>query len=169
MIKAVLGWMLCLCFVVSGCATVTDMEDGGATLSRSVPVPGPVSSGAQPLPVAKEFDAVKKRLTNSHLLYKGMTYQDAVSIMGNELKIGYQEQANMPGAFEPMVVKSPHREELLEADGRTILVLVYYNEIRKSDGLMAQEELFPVVFENDVLIGKGWDYYYDLKKTLGVQ
>ncbi|MBI3617053.1 MAG: DUF3192 domain-containing protein [Candidatus Omnitrophica bacterium] len=41
-------------------------------------------------------------------------------------------------------------------------VLYYFSHIQRADGIISSDELTPLVFEKDILIGKGWDFFIDL-------
>ena len=63
-------------------------------------------------------------------------------------------------------VKNPYREEILEGDGTTYRVAYYFTHIKKSDGIVADDELTPLIFQEGVLVGKGQGFLIDLKDRL---
>lgn len=52
----------------------------------------------------------------------------------------------------------PYRTETLAGTKGTLLVYFYYTDRKAADGAITDDELTPVVFDNDRLIGWGWSF-----------
>ena len=105
-------------------------------------------------------------LTNIEKVQLGMTYSEVAGIMGDAINIGYKTSAALEGAYEEVLVKNPYYEEVLEGSTTQYRIVSYFTHIRKSDGIVTDDELTPLVFEEDRLIGKGRNFLFELKDKL---
>jgi hypothetical protein len=56
-------------------------------------------------------------------------------------------------------VNNPYRVETpLDKDGRLLEVLFYHTDVRKKDKLISDDELTPIVLQDNKLIGWGWAF-----------
>ncbi len=108
----------------------------------------------------------RRNLTNISHVYEGMTYLEVLSIMGDKINIGYRQDKSTLNVLEPITLKSPYRMEMLRAEDKVYNVIYYYTRIQKSDGIVSEDELTPLVFEGERLIGKGRDYLFQLKNKI---
>ncbi|MCA9398268.1 MAG: DUF3192 domain-containing protein [Candidatus Omnitrophica bacterium] len=110
-----------------------------------------------------ESAGVKKNLTNVRQLTQGMIRQGVEEIMGEYTAIGFKANDEVPGTYETITLKNPYREEVLAVGDKQYEVIYYLSSIQLADGLVADDELTPVVFENGQMIGKGQDFLFKLK------
>ena len=81
----------------------------------------------------------------------GMSLEDVHKIMGTELVIGYaQEGPN----YKPMTIANPYKTQSCKEANCTIEY--YVDAIRQPDGVVSDNELLPLVFKDNKLIGRGW-------------
>ena len=85
----------------------------------------------------------------------GMTHAEVERLVEQDVKIGYQKNAQ--DQWGVVTLKNPYRGETFDKDGKQYIVEYYLAQIKKADGMIADDELMPLVFENRVLKGKGWD------------
>jgi hypothetical protein len=130
--------LLFLCVILSGCATV---ENGG------------------------EGNTSKVELTKIKQVELGMSLSDVKSIMGDRIIVGYKLD-NQKNIVEPTTLNCPYRTDSFEKGGKKYTVLYYFTNIRKADGIVADDELTALIFENDKLIGKGNDVLFRLRSGL---
>jgi hypothetical protein len=102
-------------------------------------------------------------LTDIHKLKMGMKIQEVKAIMQAGVKIGYEKTGSDKQDFRRISLKNPYRIEEMKKQNRQYKVYYYFTHIVKSDGIISDEELTPIVFEYDTLIGKGWNYLFRLK------
>ena len=103
------------------------------------------------------------RTTNRENLIKlniGMMKQKVMEIMGTERKITYQF-AGILTPFTAHAINNPYRSEVLQGKDKTFEVLYYYTDIKKRDGAITDDELLPIVFDENKLIGWGWSFLQD--------
>jgi len=110
-------------------------------------------------------DPNKNILTNIDRVYAGMTQKEVVDIMGDRTVIGYEKMGAHSEA-DPVFLKSPYRTEILKDQDKSYEVMYYFTHIKKADGIISEEELTPLVLEDNKLIGKGQDFLFKLKNTL---
>jgi hypothetical protein len=85
----------------------------------------------------------------------GMSKEEVIKLMGEkrvQAKEGYLDKYY--GRYEPGAT-NPYRREILQGKDKVFEVLYYYTDIKKLDGAIADEELTPLVFDNEKLIGWG--------------
>ncbi|MBN1405150.1 MAG: DUF3192 domain-containing protein [Candidatus Omnitrophica bacterium] len=84
-------------------------------------------------------------------LTPGMTKDKVLNMMGTKEIIVCNSWGDTIG-----VVKNPFKTELLKTNNKTYEILYYYTDIIHSDADISEDELTPIVFENNKLIGFGW-------------
>ena len=124
--------------LLAGCVTVSE-----ETVS-------PVSTGTFPqeLKVVSQMRSVKA----------GMLKSEVRSLLDESITIGYQQT---PGnqSYAPITLNNPYRVEISKEGDRVFGTYYYFTGIKQADGKITDDELVPVVFENDKLVGKGWSFF----------
>lgn len=133
--KNIILFYVLLC---AGCMSVSPKED----LS---------TQRGQPLATAGRVDQIKD----------GMTYQEICALMGEGVIVGYEVNDNNFG--DSIDIKNPYREEAINVKGKVYQVAYFLTRINNADGLIADDELTPVVFEDNHVVGKGSDFLFKLK------
>ena len=123
-----------------------------------------VLSSAQSLLAANEIKQLPKILLDTDEIYVGMSAQEILDIWAKPILIGYERQGKE--AFKPILVKNPYRMEVLKNHGLDYEVMYFLVSIEKSDGIVSEEELVPLIFKQKKLIAKGRDFLIRLKKEL---
>lgn len=60
------------------------------------------------------------------------------------------------------IINNPYRNETLKGkDGDIYDIFFYYTDIKAQDGAITDDELTPIVFKDDKLIGWGWSFMQD--------
>lgn len=78
----------------------------------------------------------------------GMTREQVSQVMLDDLQV-----LQMTGK-----ARNPYALEFLKGfDGNTLEVMYYYVMMEKGDNIVTEEELVPVILENGIIIGWGWD------------
>jgi len=93
-------------------------------------------------------------------LQEGQTVDQVHQIMGQELVIGYSEQT--PG-YKPLTIPNPYKSEAIQ--GTNIVIEYYVEAIRQPDGIINDNELMPLVFKDNKLIGRGWPLANSLRPS----
>lgn len=103
------------------------------------------------------------RLTRINSVRVGMTSREVAATMGEKTTIGYERPDPASNAHHPVTVSNPYHKEFLRGADKTYDMFYYFSRIQKADGIISSDELTPLVFEKDILIGKGWDFLNKFK------
>lgn len=139
--------LIVCCFFAAGCTVQTLSEP---------PVLGGKESG-----LSRPME--DSRLTRIGGVRVGMTSREVAAMMGEKTIIGYERQDAAANAYHPVTVNNPYHKEFLRSADKTRDVFYYFTHVQRADGIISTDELTPLVFENDILIGKGWDFVNKLK------
>ncbi|MBF0571222.1 MAG: hypothetical protein HQL12_05060 [Candidatus Omnitrophica bacterium] len=89
---------------------------------------------------------------------EGMTIDQVHTIMGTALVIGYSFQSP---DYKPLTIPNPYKSEAIRDTG--YFIEYYIEAIRQPDGIVSDNELMPLIFQNGKLIGRGWDLVHSLR------
>ncbi|MCB9719636.1 MAG: DUF3192 domain-containing protein [Candidatus Omnitrophica bacterium] len=134
--------------LLAGCAT---MEPGQVSLDQP-----PRAMAARP---------ERKPLTPIDQIRNGMSYDEVMALMGREVKIGFSESDSSAQSVGTVAMRNPYRIEMMNAGDTPHLVVYFLTSINKSDGEVTDDELTPVIFKDNVMIGRGWDYIDTLQSN----
>lgn len=97
-----------------------------------------------------------KNLTKVQYVEKGMSKEDVKNIMGSQVVIGYEITDVKAGTTKPLTMPNPYRSETLKDGDRVLDVEFYFTHIRQPDGIVSDDELTPLIFDNNKLTAQGW-------------
>jgi hypothetical protein len=123
------AWIILLSLILTGCA--------------STPVYNPMQVSSQ-----QEITLNESGLKS---VQDGMSMDQVHEMMGQALVIGYAFQS--PG-YKPLTIPNPYKSETIKDTG--YVIEYYIDVIRQPDGIVSENELMPLIFKNDKLIGRGW-------------
>ncbi len=104
---------------------------------------------------------------------EGMGIDEVHQVMGQEIIIGYTSSmikentpqlapdkaaANSADAYKPLTITNPYKSEELKIPQGTYLVEYYVARVHQPDGIIKDNELMPLVFKDEKLIGRGWPF-----------
>jgi hypothetical protein len=75
------------------------------------------------------------------------------------LKIMGDKTVDCVAGSEEKPIDNPYKRELIKSGERQFEILYYYTHVKKKDRKITDDELTPLVFENEKLIGWGWDFF----------
>jgi hypothetical protein len=133
--------MLGMCLILSGCALSLEGSPSAET------------SRQQEL---SRMTGMSRKFLSIRQVYEGMTRQEAASVLSQQVVIGYELSDEKDQQYKPIVLQNPYRTETLIKKGKEFLVDYYLVGIQEPDGKVADDELVPLVFFKDKLIGTGW-------------
>lgn len=105
-----------------------------------------------------------KSLTRIQQVREGLSKEEVRGILGDEVVVGYEITDVKEGRTKALTVKNPQRTETVRRGDETYEVLFYFTHIRQADGVITDDELTPLVFHRDRLIGKGWRFLKKIRK-----
>ncbi len=131
------AFVLGCCFLVAGCA--------GAPVA-------PVAVVASPEFMHRQF------ITTSQLQI-GLTRAEVAGILGKQVVVGYALADDATEQYKPITVGNPQRSQTLTKNNKTFTIDYYLVGIKIADDKISDDELLPLVFEQDRLVGIGWDFF----------
>lgn len=64
-----------------------------------------------------------------------------------------------------LVISNPYSRDLKRGkDSSNIEILWYYTDVKNADEAINKEELTPIIFEKNVVVGLGWGFYTEYAK-----
>ena len=132
------AWIVCLLVALTGCASTPEYK------------PLQAASNPQLLLNESALKAVKE----------GMSPEEVHNIMGQELLIGYAFKSDK---YQPLTIPNPYRIEEIPDTG--YIIEYYIDSIRQADGIVHDDELMPLVFQDGKLIGRGWPLANSLRPS----
>jgi hypothetical protein len=128
---------LFILLATAGCATVSEE-------------PQILESGSFPKPL--------RSVSQMQLVQMGMLKSEVRSLLDEKITIGYEQHDSQGQAYTPLVLNNPYRMETVKNGSKVFEIYYYFIGIKKVDGNITDDELLPVVFQNDRLVGKGWNF-----------
>ena len=114
-----------------------------STGCASAPVYNPIQASVHPQVLLNESGLKEVK--------EGMTADQVHKIMGQELLIGYAFESDK---YKPLTIPNPYRVQTMK--GGKYTVEYYIEAIRQADGIVSDDELMPLVFQDGKLTGRGW-------------
>lgn len=103
-------------------------------------------------------------LTKMEFVFIGMSMDEVKGILSDQLVIGYVRN-HTDQSLQPITLDSPYKKDSFANVTGQYEVLYYYTHVAKADDVIAEDEMTPLVFEQNKLIGKGWDFLFRLKNN----
>ena len=88
----------------------------------------------------------------------GMDKTQVVNIMGIETKKAWTPYK---GGRATILINNPYRSEIIQSKDKTFEVLYYLTDDKTGNGIITDDCLLPLVFENGKLVGWGWSFLQD--------
>ncbi len=106
----------------------------------------------------REIPVASRRFLSLRQIYVGMTRQEVASVLGSQVIVGYEIHDDTSDQYSPITVKNPYRQEEYVKGNKIYNIDYYFVGIDTADGTISDQELAPLVFVKDQLMGYGWDY-----------
>ena len=128
--------------------------------------------GCSAMPVSETRRTVERSMIDVQTIQTGMSRSQVEHELGDKVTTGYeimnpalsQETDPKSPSAKPITVKNSLRVELYRANEKVYEAAFYFVSLKQQDGVITDDELMPFVFEDDKLIGKGWEFYRNFKK-----
>ena len=111
------------------------------------------ASGIRPIEIAQ------MNRTSLMKIQIGMNKEQVLEIMGTKT---YNENSIAS------TVTNPHKIEAMTIPDGIIEAVFYYTETKLSDNVTRDNELTPLIFINNKLVGWGWSFYQDTTKKYDI-
>jgi len=134
-----LGTLLMICLLAVGCGlSVAELE-----------------------PVAVEKPVLIKmtrRFVTLRQVQVGMSRTEVRAVLALPIIVGYELYDRAGQQYKPLTEKNPQRSESLNRNSKEYEIDYYLVGIQLQDGQISDDEIAPLIFRGDKLIGIGWDY-----------
>lgn len=92
----------------------------------------------------------------------GMSKEEAINIMGKKRF----SAGNLIYSETPLMINNPYRSEIVAGRDKTLEIIYYVTDVKKNDGVITDDELTPLVFEDGKLIGWGQTFLRDSSRMV---
>jgi len=130
-----------LIFGASGCAVVAVNDQKTVMMPVAQPSEGHTFAAAETI----------------NKLMLGISRDEALALVGRTVTTGYELKGTIE--YKPVTVANPYRSQKITKGSDVFAVDYYLTRIIKADGIVSNDELTPLVFQADKLIGKGWEFF----------
>ncbi len=125
----------------------------------------------KPIPTTDDVRTINKERMRG--LRVGMSKQEVLNTMGTEtIQTYYKHYFNAEEYItEPdKKITNPYRTEMMRiSEGKYFDVLFYYTDVKSRDGAITDDDLTPLVFDDDKLIGWGWSFFEDTAQKYKIE
>ncbi|HSV43777.1 MAG TPA: hypothetical protein VLJ10_04400 [Candidatus Bathyarchaeia archaeon] len=108
--------------------------------------------------IVQDPDPVLRRFISTSQLHEGLSPSEAKALLGDQVVIGYELSDRQAQYYKPLTLQNPYRSESYQAGNKTFLIEYYVMGINQSDDQITDDELTPLIYEQDRLTGWGWDF-----------
>lgn len=105
-----------------------------------------------------------RQMVDLRSIREGMTSAEVKTLLGDKVVTGYDLTDPRKKLGTPIIITNPYREKTFKTADKVYTVSYYFTSIKKQDGRITEDELTPLVFENNRLIGQGREFWVRLKK-----
>ncbi|HRZ39828.1 MAG TPA: hypothetical protein P5246_02360 [Candidatus Omnitrophota bacterium] len=106
-----------------------------------------------------EAAPMARRFISLNDVRNGLKRSEVNSLLGRQVVVGYEMADLQAQQYSPITQANPYKTETYRQGEKSYAVDFYLLGIETGDGEVSDNELVPMVFYNDVLIGHGWDYF----------
>ena len=92
-------------------------------------------------------------------LLLGISREEALVLIGRTATVGYELKDGANDEYQPVTSPNPYRSQQITKGKDVYQVDYYLTRVNKADGVVSDDELTPLVFESNKLIGKGWEFF----------
>ncbi|MBA7490766.1 hypothetical protein ES702_01309 [subsurface metagenome] len=100
----------------------------------------------------------------------GMSKQEAIDMMGtDEMTVFYRPPYGGVLRRKTIIITNPYRSEIFQGKDKTLEIIYYVTDVKRDDGVITDDELTPLVFDNGTLIGWGWSFLVESVKKYEIR
>lgn len=119
-----------------------------------------ILAGCEHVPVSSvgPSEIMQQRFITTSQLRMGLSHVEVEALLGKEVVIGYSLVDEKSEQYKPLTIANPQRSEIVGKNNKTYSVDYYLIGIKVADDKISDEELVPLIFQDDRLVGMGWDF-----------
>jgi|CXWL01.1.fsa_nt_gi hypothetical protein len=92
-------------------------------------------------------------------LLLGVSREEALALIGRTATVGYELKEGVADEYQSVTAPNPYRSQQITKGKAVYQVDYYLTRINRADGVVSDDELTPLVFESNELVGKGWEFF----------
>jgi len=112
-----------------------------------------VSGCAGPMTLSQATARTREKLLKTSV---GMPKEKVMNIVGTKPKEVIDPKASNDQTLA--TISNPYRSEIIQSNGKNLEVVYYVTDDKDDNGVISNEELTPLVFDEGKMIGWGWAY-----------
>ena len=94
----------------------------------------------------------------------GFSQDEVKSIMGESIVVKVPKVGDMKAVKQ--LFKQPHYINLYKSNPKKIIdVFWYFSTPKDQNGIVSKSECTPVIFENNMVVGQGWEFFHAYRRT----
>jgi hypothetical protein len=109
-------------------------------------------------------DFLTEQKENISLIENDMTPEKVKEIMGPSLQVKVPKIGRMK-ALSKLFKQPEHKDQFNRDPEKKITILWYFTTPKDQNGIITKSECTPILFENGIVIGKGWKFYISYKRA----
>ena len=109
-------------------------------------------------------DFLTEQKENISLIENDMTPEKVKEIMGPSLQVKVPKIGRMK-ALSKLFKQPEHKDQFNRDPEKKITILWYFTTPKDQNGIITKSECTPILFENEIVIGKGWKFYISYKRA----
>ena len=109
-------------------------------------------------------DFLTEQKENISLIENDMTPEKVKEIMGPSLQVKVPKIGRMK-ALSKLFKQPEHKDQFNRDPEKKITILWYFTTPKDQNGIITKSECTPILFENGLVIGKGWKFYISYKRA----
>ena len=119
-----------------------------------------ILTGCEHVPVSSvgTREMMQQRFVTTSQLHVGLSRTQVEALLGKEVVIGYSLVDEKSEQYKPLTMVNPQRSEMVNKNNITYSIDYYLIGIKVADDKISDDELVPLTFQNDRLVGIGWDF-----------
>ena len=109
-------------------------------------------------------DFLTEQKENISLIENDMTPEKVKEIMGPSILVKVPKIGRMK-ALSKLFKQPEHKDQFNRDPEKKITILWYFTTPKDQNGIITKSECTPILFENGIVIGKGWKFYISYKRA----
>ena len=109
-------------------------------------------------------DFLSEQKENISLVENDMNIEKTKEIMGPSLLVKVPKVGRMK-ALSKLFKQPEHNDKYIQNPEKKVIILWYFTTPKDQNGIITKSECTPILFENGLVIGKGWKFYISYKRA----
>lgn len=123
-------------------------------------------------PVTRNFETfdqfLEEQNTKLDAVQNGLSEREVKQLLGSDILV----KVPKVGRMKPLnkVFRQPYfLNKFKNKQGDGVVVLWYFSTPKDDNGVVSKRECTPVLVEKGTVVGKGWDFFNNYRRTMGLR